>query len=100
MNSTAFDTEFEVWQPAGCAVRIDYSRAVMEELRVAACDGLNRLAHGGVEIGGILFGVRGPEAVKILAPGARLRICVWSFLHALGQRPARACGIAGLAPNR
>src|SRR5450432_2795514 len=77
MNSTAFDTEFEVWQPAGCAVRIDYSRAVMEELRVAACDGLNRLAHGGVEIGGILFGVRGPEAVKILAHQALA--CEYAF---------------------
>jgi|GEM_PF-440912 len=77
MNSTAFDTEFEVWQPAGCAVRIDYSCAVMEELRVAACDGLNRLAHGGVEIGGILFGVRGPEAVKILAHQALA--CEYAF---------------------
>ena len=39
----------------------------MEELRLAAVDGFHRLAHGGVEIGGVLFGVRDPDGVKILA---------------------------------
>jgi hypothetical protein len=67
MNSTALDAELDVWQAAGCAVRIEYSRAVMEELRLAAIAGFNRLGHGGVEIGGVLFGVRDPGAVKILA---------------------------------
>jgi hypothetical protein len=77
MNSTALDSEFDLWQPDGCAVRIDYSRAVMEELRVAACDGLNRLSHGGVEIGGVLYGVRDPNAVKILAH--RALACEYAF---------------------
>jgi hypothetical protein len=67
MNSTALDAELDVWQAAGCAVRIEYSRAVMEELRLAATAGFNRLGHGGVEIGGVLFGVRDPDAVRILA---------------------------------
>ena len=39
----------------------------MEELRFTAVDGFHRLVHGGVEIGGILFGVRDPDGVKILA---------------------------------
>ena len=39
----------------------------MEELRLAAVDGFHRLAHGGVEIGGVLFGVYDPDGVKILA---------------------------------
>jgi proteasome lid subunit RPN8/RPN11 len=77
MDSTALDAELDVWQAAGCAFRIDYSRTVMEELRLAACDGLNRLAHGGVEIGGVLFGVRGPDAVKVLAH--RALACEYAF---------------------
>jgi hypothetical protein len=67
MNSTSLDAEFDVWQADGRAVRIDYSRTVMEEVRLAAFDGFHRLAHGGVEIGGVLFGVRDRDAVKILA---------------------------------
>ena len=39
----------------------------MQELRLAAVDGFHRLAHGGVEIGGVLFGVRDNDAVKVLA---------------------------------
>jgi hypothetical protein len=39
----------------------------MEELRLAAVDGFHRLAHGGIEIGGVLFGVFDPDGVKILA---------------------------------
>ena len=67
IDSTVLDKELDVWQADGCAVRIAYSRAVMEELRLAAVDGFHRLAHGGVEIGGVLFGVRDPDGVKILA---------------------------------
>ena len=61
------DKELDVWQPGDGTVRIAYSRAVMEELRLAAVDGFHRLAHGGVEIGGVLFGVRDPDGVRILA---------------------------------
>jgi JAB1/Mov34/MPN/PAD-1 ubiquitin protease len=77
MNSTALDAVSEVWQAVGCAVRIDYSRAVMEELGLAASDGFNRLAKGGVEIGGVLFGVRDSDAVKILA--YRALACEYAF---------------------
>jgi proteasome lid subunit RPN8/RPN11 len=66
MHSTAFDTELELWEVDGVA-RIEYSRAVMEQLRIDAVDGFHRLAHGGVEIGGVLFGVREGSAVKVLA---------------------------------
>ena len=77
MDSTASDVELDVWQADGCAVRIDYSRAVMEEVRLAASDGFHRLSHGGVEIGGVLFGVRDPDAVKILAH--RAFACEYAF---------------------
>ncbi len=77
MNSTALDAVSEVWQASGCAVRIAYSRAVMEELSLAASDGFNRLAKGGVEIGGVLFGVRDSDALKILA--YRALACEYAF---------------------
>jgi len=77
MNATALDAELNVRQADDCAVRIAYSRAVMEELSLAATDGFNRLAHGGVEIGGVLFGVRDPDAVKILAH--RALACEYAF---------------------
>ena len=77
MNSTALDAVSEVWQAAGCAVRITYSRPVMEELSLAASDGFNRLAKGGVEIGGVLFGVRDSDALKIVA--YRALACEYAF---------------------
>ena len=77
MNSPASDVELDVWQAAGCAVRIGYSRAVMEELRLASVDGFHRLAHGGVEIGGVLFGVRDSDTVKVL--GHRALACEYGF---------------------
>jgi proteasome lid subunit RPN8/RPN11 len=61
------DIDSELWQAEGFATRIGYSRAVMQELGMAATEGFNRLSHGGVEIGGVLFGVRTPDSVKILA---------------------------------
>ena len=76
MNSTALDTELEVWQAEGCAVRIHYSRSVMEELRLAASDGLNRLKNG-VEIGGVLFGFRDSDSLKIMAH--RALACEYAF---------------------
>jgi proteasome lid subunit RPN8/RPN11 len=77
MNSTAVDPEWDVWQASGCAIRIDYSRVIMEELRLATFDGLNRMGYGGVEIGGVLFGVRDSDAVKILAH--RPLACEYAF---------------------
>jgi proteasome lid subunit RPN8/RPN11 len=67
VNSTALDAEFDVWQVPACPVRIVYSLGVMEELRLAASEAFNRLAYGGLEIGGVLFGVRVAEVVKVLA---------------------------------
>ncbi len=92
MYSTVFDAELDLWQAAGCAVRIEYSRAVMEQLRLDAVDGFHRLAHGGVEIGGVLFGVRDAGAVKILAH--RALDCEYaygpSFTLSENDRPLRA----------
>src|ERR1019366_9024562 len=76
MNSTALAAGLEVWQAEGCAVRIDYSRSVMEELRLAASDGLKRLKNG-IEIGGVLFGFRDSDSLKIMAH--RALACEYAF---------------------
>src|SRR4051794_24032920 len=39
----------------------------MEEIRLTATEGFNRLSHGGVETGGVLFGVHEHGTVRILA---------------------------------
>ena len=77
MKSIALDAVSEVWQATGCPVRIACSRALMEELALASSAGFNRLAKGGVEIGGVLFGVRDSDSVKILT--YRALACEYAF---------------------
>lgn len=98
MNSTASDAGLATWQADGCAVRIDYSRSVMEELRLAASDGFNRLRNG-VEIGGVLFGVRDPHAVKVMAH--RALACEYAFgpTFTLSDKDRRVLEDLILSPN-
>ena len=89
----------DVWQADGCRVRIAYSRAVMEELRLAAVDGFHRLAHGGVEIGGVLFGVRDPDGVKILAHRELACEYVFGPSFTLSENDRRALEELLVSPN-
>lgn len=57
----------EVWQEQEGAVRLEYAGAVMEEICIAAAEGFNRLSHGGVEIGGVLFGIGDAGSIRVLA---------------------------------
>ncbi len=68
----------EAGQAPECAFRIEWSAAVLEEIRAAAMDAFFSLPHGGAEIGGVLWGTRAAGAVRILA--ARPLECE----HALG----------------
>ena len=68
----------EMWHAPECAFRIEWSPAVLEEIRVAAMDAFFSIPHGGAEIGGVLWGTRAGGAVRILA--ARPLECE----HALG----------------
>src|SRR5690348_12491499 len=54
--------EFGVWNGM-----VEYSHAVMEEVRLQAVNGFNSFSHGGLEIGGVLYGERRGETVRILA---------------------------------
>ncbi len=46
---------------------IEYSSAVLDEIRMRAAEGYQRMRHGGVEVGGVLFGTHGNGVVRILA---------------------------------
>jgi proteasome lid subunit RPN8/RPN11 len=51
---------------SGHALSIEYLPILMEEIRAYATDGLNRIRHGGIEVGGVLYGVRDGDRIRIL----------------------------------
>lgn len=46
---------------------VEYSHAVIEQVRVQAVNGFNSFGHGGLEIGGVLYGERRGDLVRVLA---------------------------------
>src|SRR5271165_55390 len=44
---------------------IEYSSAVLDEIRIRAAEGYQRMRHGGVEVGGVLFGTRTGGVARI-----------------------------------
>ena len=46
---------------------VEYSHAVMEAVRVQAVNGFNSFGHGGMEIGGVLYGEKRGDVVRVLA---------------------------------
>ena len=59
------DQEFASWQPEGLPVRIEYSLAVMEELRLYGEEGFQKIPHGGIEVGAVLFGQRDGDSIRV-----------------------------------
>ncbi|MGO4882079.1 MAG: hypothetical protein ACLP59_14800 [Bryobacteraceae bacterium] len=60
--------------PAGPV--IEYSNAMMDEIDMRAAEGYQRMRHGGVEVGGVLFGFQKKGALRIVA--ARALECEYS----------------------
>ena len=58
------DQEFTFWHAEGLP-RVEYSLGVMEELRVYAEEGFQKIPHGGIEVGAILLGERDGETIRI-----------------------------------
>jgi len=67
MIETAAASNVAVWSVPGHAIQIEYSAAVLEQIRMTAVDGYHLVPHGGVETGGILFGVHQENVVRITA---------------------------------
>lgn len=101
--------EFRSWGVEGHAMQIEYAVAALEEVCANAVDGLFRFRHGGMEVGGVLFGTAAGDRVRILtyrplgcehAFGPRFvlserdRAALKELLYA----PRREPGLRGLEP--
>jgi proteasome lid subunit RPN8/RPN11 len=58
--------EFAAWRVPQFHRSIEYPVEVMEEIRAFACDELLQLSHGGNEVGGLLFGTRRDDLIRVL----------------------------------
>jgi hypothetical protein len=61
------ETKFGSWSVAESPISIEYSLVVIEEIRHEVAEGFQRLSRGGIEVGGILYGMRDGRTVRILA---------------------------------
>ncbi len=61
------DIKFGSWSVAESPVTIEYSLVVIEEVRHEVAEGFQRLSRGGIEVGGVLYGVRDGRTVRALA---------------------------------
>jgi hypothetical protein len=57
---------FGSWSAAEVPVAVEYPLEVMDEIRAAATEGFQKLARGGLEVAGVLFGVRREAGIRIL----------------------------------
>jgi proteasome lid subunit RPN8/RPN11 len=58
--------EFASWRVPQFSRAIEYPLEVMEEIRAFVCDELLQLSHGGDSVGGVLFGTRREDLIRIL----------------------------------
>lgn len=59
--------EFRTCAPAGSPLTIEYSNSVLDEILRTVVDGFLSFPYGGVEVGGVLFGQREGDSIRILA---------------------------------
>jgi proteasome lid subunit RPN8/RPN11 len=79
MLETSDRLDTGIWE-SGSGIEVEYSLDVLDRLRRISVDGHNAFVHGGKEIGGIVYGVREGERIKVLS-SAEL-----DCEHALGPR--------------
>src|ERR1700682_4885646 len=100
---------FGSWSAPEVPVAIEYPLEVMDEIRAAATDGLQKLARGGLEVGGVLFGGGGEAGIRILTgrpisgeyalgPTLQLSARDRAELTSLLQAAARDPDLRGLQP--
>lgn len=54
-----------IWETPECPFRIEYSTAMLNQIRMAAIEAYYSVPRGGVEIGGVLYGSVEPDRVVI-----------------------------------
>jgi len=61
------DLTFGTWSVAASPFTIEYSVVVVEEIRREVAEGFQKLSRGGIEVGGLLYGVHEGQTVRIMA---------------------------------
>ncbi len=67
MTPPETDTDYAFWKPAGESVTVTYSLQQFHEIDFEVNEGYRRIPHGGIEVGGLLFGHHEPGQVRIEA---------------------------------
>src|ERR1051325_3075409 len=65
MTETPSDMRPGTWQVPECPLLIQYSPAMLDEIRLAVVEAFFSLPRGGAEIGGVLFGSHDQKGVSI-----------------------------------
>jgi len=66
LRKTLAENTFGTWAAPAAEIAVEFPLEIMDELRLAACGGMRQLARGGMETGGVLFGSRRDNVVRIL----------------------------------
>jgi proteasome lid subunit RPN8/RPN11 len=61
------EVKFGTWTVPESPLTIEYSLIVVEEIRQEVAHGFQKMARGGIEVGGILYGRRDGRSISILA---------------------------------
>jgi hypothetical protein len=61
------EAKFGIWGAPESPLAIQYSLVVIEEIRYEVAQGFQKMARGGIEVGGMLYGQREGRSLSILA---------------------------------
>jgi hypothetical protein len=67
MTSKDTETEYAFWNSPDQPFRITYSLDQFHQIDFEVSEGYRRIPHGGIEVGGLLFGMVEPSGVRIQA---------------------------------
>lgn len=67
MTPTTSETEYAFWTVPGTSFTVTYSLGVFHEIDFQVNEGYRRIPHGGVEVGGLLFGRSDADSAQIEA---------------------------------
>jgi hypothetical protein len=63
--STTPDADYAFWAAPGTSFKVTYSLATFHEIDFVVNEGYRRIPHGGIEMGGLLFGHLNQDGIRI-----------------------------------
>lgn len=66
MTADASPISFGLWNPLGTEFPIKYSLPLLHEIDFFVADGYRRIPHGGLEVGGLLYGTMETDGLTLL----------------------------------